>query len=318
MASGRADSADRARPIVEARQRLATHTATAMLAEAALDPVPGGMSNYAWRATTTQGAWFVRLAHPLGSSLGADLVSECRVLTSAAAAGLAPAVVVCDPADRLLVTRWIDQAPDHTTNRGERRLAETARTLARLHATVAPQGTRTVDFAAQARHLEQLGGTHRYPGLELDATRAFAWLAERQAPLVLCHNDLNPLNLLFDRDGKLWLVDWEYAGLGDAAFDLASYASQHALSARGRRALVQEYCKAGGGAVDQPRFEVADWAFDYVQWLWYLATLESNEGAADRAATAATARRLERSLRRRAMVARRWNNPPFAGLAGQV
>lgn len=31
-------------------------------------------------------------------------------------------------------------------------------------------------------------------------------------PLVLTHLDLHPHNILLDREGRVWLIDWEYAG----------------------------------------------------------------------------------------------------------
>ena len=37
----------------------------------------------------------------------------------------------------------------------------------------------------------------------------------------LCHNDLVPQNILHD-DGRVFIIDWEYAGLNDPYFDLAS------------------------------------------------------------------------------------------------
>ena len=38
-----------------------------------------------------------------------------------------------------------------------------------------------------------------------------------------CHNDLVPENFVFDREGKLYLIDWEYAGMNDPMWDLASH-----------------------------------------------------------------------------------------------
>jgi thiamine kinase-like enzyme len=38
---------------------------------------------------------------------------------------------------------------------------------------------------------------------------------------VLCHNDVQLANLNRGRDGRLWLIDWEYAGRGNPYFDLA-------------------------------------------------------------------------------------------------
>lgn len=41
---------------------------------------------------------------------------------------------------------------------------------------------------------------------------------------MLGHNDLLPGNIIDDGD-RLWLIDWEYAGLGTPLFDLAGLAS---------------------------------------------------------------------------------------------
>ena len=38
--------------------------------------------------------------------------------------------------------------------------------------------------------------------------------------LVLCHNDTYTPNYLYDKDEKIYLIDWEYAGLNYAANDI--------------------------------------------------------------------------------------------------
>ncbi len=59
-------------------------------------------------------------------------------------------------------------------------------------------------------------------------------------PLRPCHNDL--LNANFIDDGKrLWIVDWEYAGMGDVFFDLANFAINHELAASGDEQLLVAY-----------------------------------------------------------------------------
>lgn len=45
----------------------------------------------------------------------------------------------------------------------------------------------------------------------------------------LCHNDLLAANFI-DDGRKIWLIDWEHAGIGTPLFDLASIASNNALS----------------------------------------------------------------------------------------
>jgi thiamine kinase len=294
-----------------ARAALREDAATATLADASFRAVPGGLSNFAWQVSGGGLECFVRYARRHGERLGADHDNECRVLALTSAAGLSPPVVRCDPEARLLVTRWL--APRYLGRplRSAPAVADVAQALALLHGLPAPQDLRHVRFDEQARALEQAFE----PDAEADALRAralevFAVLRETAPPPVLCHHDLNPLNLLHDREGRLWLVDWEYAGLGDAAIDLASYASQHGLEARQRGQLLQAYGRAGR-PLPEGRFDLARWAFDYVQWAWYRAALAPRDAAVDQRVARGRAARLGASLRRRARSVLRCNNARF-------
>jgi thiamine kinase-like enzyme len=70
-----------------------------------------------------------------------------------------------------------------------------------------------------------------------------AGLIERRrqgAPLRSCHNDLLAANFIGDGE-RLWIVDWEYAGMGDPAFDLANFAVNNGLDEDGDRVLLEAY-----------------------------------------------------------------------------
>ncbi|MBM6551385.1 choline kinase family protein [Marinomonas ostreistagni] len=47
--------------------------------------------------------------------------------------------------------------------------------------------------------------------------------------LVLCHNDLNPKNMLLNQE-RAWFIDWECAGMNDPLFDLAVLSHCHHLT----------------------------------------------------------------------------------------
>ncbi len=186
-----------------------------------------------------------------------------------------------------------------------------ATTLARLHGLAPPVGLRVVDFEAQARQLEREIGTDTAEGrLAVLAASVFDRLQTAAPPMVPCHNDLSPSNVIWDATGRAWLVDWEYAGLGDAAFDLGSLASQHGLGAQARARLLGDYV-AAGGQLDAGRLDLAAWAFDYVQWLWYRASIAAAVDAADHRAAAARSGRLHESLQARASRLLRCNNAGF-------
>jgi thiamine kinase len=297
----------------EARAALRTDPSTVGLADGSFRAVPGGLSNFAWQVSSDGAcAYFVRLARRHGERLGADHANERRVLELTSRAGLSPRVVRCDPTVRLLVTQWIDARLVGRPLRNAHDLALVAAALASLHALPAPDDLRAVHFDTQAAALEagfEAGRTEA--GLAAGAVEVFAALRADLVSPVLCHHDLNPLNLLIDTTGRLWLVDWEYAGLGDTAFDLASFAGQHGLQPRQRGVLVHAY-RAAGGRVEPVRLERALWAFDYVQWLWYRASLAQPGHGIDTAAARVRADRLATSLRRRASRVLRCNNATFA------
>ncbi len=68
---------------------------------------------------------------------------------------------------------------------------------------------------------------------------AAAFAASPDEP-VPCHNDLLRANFL--RDGaRVWLLDWEYAGMNDRAFDLGNLAVNNQLSPAAEEHLVGAY-----------------------------------------------------------------------------
>ena len=81
----------------------------------------------------------------------------------------------------------------------------------------------------------------------------------------LCHNDVHHLNVI-DGD-SLRLIDWEYAGVGEPLFDLASVSVYHRYRRSQRERLLSAYA-APSGAVSWQRLELACWLFDYIRDLW--------------------------------------------------
>ena len=243
--------------------------ATRAIADGRLSPVTGGLSNRAWRLEARDDTWFVRRAHPGAAHLGVDRNSECIVLHTVAAAGLAPPILACDPGSGLLVTRFVAgqawQAADLTQDRNLHRVADCLR---RLHQLAVPVGVQDVSYERQAGHLARglAGADRELERLQALASSAFARLRERQSSLALCHHDLHHLNLLEDR-GRLWLVDWEYGGRGDPLFDVAGFLAMHQLGPGPTATFVTAYGRLT--PADRLCLDDARWAFDYVQWLWY-------------------------------------------------
>jgi len=70
--------------------------------------------------------------------------------------------------------------------------------------------------------------------------KAFEVIANYPKEYVLCHNDLNPQNLLW-QDKELKLIDWEYAGVNDRYFDLASVCVEFGLEKEDEIHFLESY-----------------------------------------------------------------------------
>jgi thiamine kinase-like enzyme len=57
---------------------------------------------------------------------------------------------------------------------------------------------------------------------------------------VPCHNDLLSANFICS-DGRVWIVDWEYAGMGDRYFDLANLSINNGFGEDDDRRLLEAY-----------------------------------------------------------------------------
>jgi thiamine kinase-like enzyme len=80
---------------------------------------------------------------------------------------------------------------------------------------------------------------------------AIALAMERDQPApVACHCDLLSENFIVARDGRLWVIDWEYGGMADPYFDLGDFCVEHPLSGEEERTVLTTYC----GGWDEHRY----------------------------------------------------------------
>ena len=258
------------------RAALRANTSTRDWADADLEPLASGFNNQSWRMWWQGVPYVVRLNRADSASLGIDRASELALVQAAAAAGLAPPVVASDLQRGVLVLRYVE---GRTWTAEDARmpvnLGRLAQVVSRLHDIAPPSQVRRRSFREQAERLERVcGGTQIAPDpvLAQRARPVFTRLDAANPRLTLCHDDLHHLNVVDDGE-RLVLIDWEYGGLGDPAFDLASVIVYHELDAAGRRPLLDAYDRSDPRERENvlDRLDAAIWAFDYVQWLWYLA-----------------------------------------------
>jgi thiamine kinase len=238
-----------------------------------MERLSAGLVNETYRVTRAGVRYALRVPAADAEDLGVDRAWECRVLGYAAAAGVAPRVLRCEPSEGVLVARWIDgstftseQAPDPGNIRAVALLAR------RVHGLPIPEAPRRMTPASWVGHYRQAlarrapGG--RSCGLEPELSARLAALAALPGvPVVLCHSDLHAANLVVAAAG-LVLLDWEYAHVSEPFWDLAGWSCNNDLGAAERRLLLSSYVGRAPSDQEQVRLGHLAWLFDYVCLLW--------------------------------------------------
>lgn len=198
-------------------------------------PLTGGITNRNYRVEVDSESFVLRLSGENTELLGIHRPTEWAANKAAAELGLAPEVLYFVEPEGYLVTRFVEGQPiPEEAMREERWLSQVAASL-RLFHTRGPWLDNRFDIFAVIASLVRTARDYqcRFPD-DFDwlmervdvVERAFA--AEPYTPRP-CHNDLLTANFL-DVNGRLILLDWEYAGMGDVTFDLANFSHHHSLS----------------------------------------------------------------------------------------
>jgi aminoglycoside phosphotransferase (APT) family kinase protein len=174
--------------------------------------------------------------------LGIDRTNEVVAGGLAAAQGVGPEVLFTDEGTGCIVFRFIDGRTVPAAELCEEpMLGDFVRTLRVVHAAgIAPTIWNPYEVIRDHRDVA-LARDVRAP---FDIARAVELLdaieiARPFRATVLGHNDLLNANFLFD--GRLRIVDWEYAGMSDPFFDLANVAVNNFFPDAAEHSLIRHY-----------------------------------------------------------------------------
>jgi thiamine kinase-like enzyme len=216
---------------------------------ATAEPLGGGITNRNFKVDVDGESFVLRIGGNDTHMLGIDRIMEHDASSIAASLGIAPEVVTFLEPEGFLVTRYVEGEVGHPD------VVDAARLLRTLH-----DGPRIRGRFDSFRVVEAYAATAAGLGVQLPAAYASAKeTADRIEPtrrssqVTPCHNDLLAANFIFD-GARLWIVDWEYAGMGDPFFDLGNFAVNHELDVDGEHALLSAYGSADADALVLMRF----------------------------------------------------------------
>jgi thiamine kinase-like enzyme len=188
--------------------------------------LPAARFNRTFIVRTERGRFVVRL-NDLRSSEGAiDRRREILLHTIAADARIAPRILASDAVGGFLVLEYIDGR--HWTDQSFNRLRELRELAARmrtLHDLLPPAALPRISiWDTLQTYMARVVAQHPAERGMLDSmlTRSAEALAASQTDkraACIVHHDINHTNLLVA--DRLYFLDWEFAGVGDPALDLA-------------------------------------------------------------------------------------------------
>jgi thiamine kinase-like enzyme len=202
----------------------------------------GGITNRNFRVTLGGAEYVVRLPGKDTELLGIDRSAELLANQAAASIGIAPAVAAV--VDGCLVTSFVACRALEQREVGAA-VEEIARALRAFH----DSGVRLPARFWVPELLEDYAAIAEARGARLpdgyDAARGVAARIAVALPLHEprpCHNDLLAGNLIrADDGGRILLVDWEYAGMGDARFDLGNLSVNNEFEEAVEERLLRAY-----------------------------------------------------------------------------
>jgi thiamine kinase-like enzyme len=214
-------------------------------AQTVVTPITAGITNRNFRVDFADESFVLRIAGRDTDLLGIDREAEFEAGQAAATAGVGPDVYAWLPEHSCLITRFVqgDNIPEEDLQR-EDVLTSVVGSVRAFHGCP-PIRSRFPVFRIVESY-ERLASSRGVAiPAAFDEAHTLADRIERAfdrapMPLTTCHNDL--LNANFLLDGRhTWIVDYEYAGMGDAFFDLGNLSINNGLSAGSQETLLRLY-----------------------------------------------------------------------------
>lgn len=89
-------------------------------------------------------------------------------------------------------------------------------------------------------------------------------------PRVPCHNDSLIGNWVLDKNGKLYLIDWEYSGMNEAMWDLSCLSIEIGYNKEQDEELLMDYYQREPSLEEKKYFVAAKMYVDFLWTLWGL------------------------------------------------
>ena len=174
------------------------------------------------------------------------------------------------------VTEYIEEAQTMSaaSMQTEENLSKAAEVFRKLHTSGADTKVpfEVFDMAASYENIirkNRVALYEDYPAVKAAVMEIKGYIdAGSAAAKVPCHNDPLCENWVMDGNGRIYLIDWEYAGMNDGMWDLADLSIEAALEPGQDEALLRAYFGAMPTQAEYERFLANKLYLDFLWTLW--------------------------------------------------
>lgn len=189
---------------------------------------------------------------------------EFKIQKKAFKKGFASKPVYLDKNKEFMIYKFLDGKHKEKLYKNE--LEDLVKTLKKLHKIKA--NTKVLNLKSELKKYKYLNSTEAKKSLAI-CKNELKNLEKHEKSIVICHHDLNPKNILFTKN-SIKFIDWEYAGLNDSFFDLATICFEFKLSKKYRVYLLKKYLK-NFTQKDMAKLESYIKIYKHICKLWFIS-----------------------------------------------
>lgn len=234
----------------------------------------GGLTNHTYHVTLDDGREYVVRIPGEGTEQLIERRDE-MVSTSLACRLGVDAQVIYFGEDGSKVTEYIPNAVTMSASTicEERHIRQVADVFKKMHScgedTHVP--FEVFDMASGYEKIIADMSVPMFDDYEVNKTKVMAIKNEIDATVAIkkvpCHNDPLCENWV-EGDGRMYLIDWEYAGMNDGMWDVADVSIEAGFNAECDRLLLEAYLERIPSVVDMKHFLASKIYVDYLWTLW--------------------------------------------------
>lgn len=235
----------------------------------------GGMTNRNFYVRTIEGREYILRMPGAGTE---EMVSRNREqynTLQASWGGFHPPVLYFSVKSGIKVTEYIRgaQTLNAKTARLETNMRKTAAVLRQLHdSEIDMQGEFDVweEYKRYSETIVKMNGRWYAGSKEIEPffyrlRDDLDRLGRERKP---CHNDLVPENLVRDENGKMFLIDWEYSGINDPMWDVASHLVEADFTPDEEELFLSYYFENGASQAQKQKIEIFKLTQDILWSAW--------------------------------------------------